>query len=172
MTERPCEKKPDEKQSGEAPPPPRRNWAGAISRDAGAAATAAFVRAGFNDPALVLHWAEITGPEVARIARPVRFSAKDGTLILLAEPAAALFLGHESRALILRINAYLGRAAVSRIKFVQGKLTMKGTSPPPPRPAKALNSSDPSNAYKGPESVKAALQSLARWRAGRAPGNG
>lgn len=151
----------------DAAPPPRRNWAGAISRDAGGAAAAAFVRAGFTDPALVLHWVEIAGPEVARIARPVRFSAKDGTLTLLAEPAAALFLGHESRALMARINSYLGREAICRIKFVQGKLSRAAVPPPPPRPAKILKSSDPSNAYKGPESVKAALQSLARWRAGR-----
>ena len=159
---------PHEKQSGkpaEDTPPPRRNWAASISRDAGATGAAAFARAGFSDPALVLHWPDIAGPEVARIARPVRFSPKDGILTLLAEPAAALFLGHESRALMARINAYLGRPAVLKIKFIQGRLSMKGGAPAPPRPAEILNSSDPANTYRGPDSVKAALQSLARWRA-------
>ena len=170
MAQPPFEKKTPEKQSGE--PAARRNWAGAISRDAGAAATAAFARAGFSDPTLVLRWVEIAGPEVAAIARPVKFSDKDGTLTLLAEPAAALFLGHESRALSGRINAYLGRPAVSRIKFVQGKLSLRSAPPPPPRPAKTMKYSDPSKTYKGPESVKAALMSLARWRAGREPQGG
>ncbi len=152
-------------------PPSRRNWAASVGRDAGATGAAAFVRAGFSDPALVLHWVEIAGAEVARIARPVRFSAKDGTLTLLAEPAAALFLGHESRALAGRINAYLGRPAVTRLKFIQGRLTLRPALPIPPRPATTLDFKDPANTYRGPESVKAALQSLARWRAaGRSQG--
>ena len=135
-----------------------------MGRDLGFAGAAAFARAGFADPALVLQWETIAGADVARIARPVRFSVRDGCLTLLAEPAAALFLGHESRALTARINAYLGREAVGRIKFVQGRLTMKDALPTPLRPAKSINSSDPSNAYKGPGNLKAALQSLARWR--------
>lgn len=157
---------PQDKQAPDDAPPPRRNWAASVGRDAGTTGAAAFVRAGFSDPALVLHWVEIAGAEVARIARPVRFSAKDGTLTLLAEPAAALFLGHESRALAGRINAYLGRPAVSRLKFVQARLTMPPPPPAPPRPAKNVDSADPANTYRGPDGVKAALQSLARWRAG------
>jgi hypothetical protein len=145
----------------------RRNWAASIGQDAGLTSAAVFRRAGFDDPALVLHWPEIAGAEVARIARPIRFSAKDGTLTLLAEPAAALFLGHETRALAGRINAYLGRPAVTRVKFVQGRLTLPPSLPRPPKPATAVNSSDPANTYKGPESLKNALQSLARWRAGQ-----
>jgi hypothetical protein len=145
----------------------RRNWAASIGQDAGLTSAAAFRRAGFDDPALVLHWPEIAGAEVARIARPIRFSAKDGTLTLLAEPAAALFLGHETRALAGRINAYLGRPAVTRVKFVQGRLTLPPSLPRPPKPAAGVNSSDPANTYKGPESLKNALQSLARWRAGQ-----
>jgi hypothetical protein len=161
MTQRP----PKKQSGGDAEDAvPRRNWAASIGRDAGSTAAAAFVRAGFTDPALILHWPEVAGLEVSRIARPVRFSAKDGTLTLLAEPAAALFLGHESRALAARINAYLGRTAVLRIKFVQGRLTTMPAPPAPRRPAKDINSSDPSNAYKGPTALKAALQSLARWR--------
>jgi hypothetical protein len=156
------------RQNGETPPP-RRNWAASVGRDAGASAAAAFVRAGFSDPALVLHWSEIAGTEVARIARPVRFAAKDGVLTLLAEPAAALFLGHESRALAARINAYLGHPAVTRLKFVQGRLTLPPAPPEPPQPAKKVNSTDPANTYRGPESVKAALQNLARWRAANRP---
>jgi hypothetical protein len=169
MAQPPQDKQADQ---GDQAPPPRRNWAASVGRDAGANAAAAFVRAGFNDPSLVLHWSEIAGPEVARIARPVKFAAREGTLTLLAEPAAALFLGHESRALAARINAYLGRPAVTRLKFVQGRLTVPPAPPPPPRATRIINSSDPSNSYKGPESLKTALQSLARWRAASRAGGG
>ncbi len=165
MTQPGSEKQPDKQAGPDAPQAVRRNRAGSIGHEAGPLAAAAFARAGFTDPSLVLRWPEIAGAAVARIARPVRFSQKDGVLTLLAEPGAALFLGHESRALTARINAWAGRNAVSRIKFVQGRLSAPSVSAFPPQPAKNLNSSDPSNAYKGPETVRAALQSLARWRA-------
>ncbi len=152
---------PEKKQTEEIK---RRNWSAPVGRDSGFVGHAAFTRAGFSDPALVLHWVEIAGAEVARIARPVRFSPRDGLLTLLAEPAAALFLGHETRSLTARINAYLGSDMVRKIKFVQGRLTQGPPLPTPPRPATAINSADPANAYRGPADLKAALQSLARWR--------
>ena len=111
----------------------------------------------------MLHWREIAGPEVARIARPFRFSEKDGLLTLTAEPGAAMFLAHEGRALAGRINQWLGRAAVSRIKFVQTKLQQSPRPPAPPKPGKAPNPADPVHSYQGPENLKAALASLARW---------
>jgi hypothetical protein len=163
MTQPPEKKQIEEKKQAEEAP--RRNWAASVGRDAGTLAHAAFIRAGFNDPTLVLRWVEIAGPDVARIARPVRFSARDGLLTLLAEPGAALFLGYESRALAARINAYLGRDVVQKVKFVQGRLSQAPLPPTPRRPVKALNSSDPANGYRGPADLKAALQSLARWRA-------
>jgi hypothetical protein len=146
-------------------PPPRRNWVGAVGADAGVTATQAFARAGFHDPALVLHWTEIAGTEVARLARPLRFSEKDGVLTLLAEPAAALFLGHESRTLAARINAWAGQALVQRVKFVQGRLSQPSAGPAPAKPGKALKNNDPVLGFHGPDALKAALQSLARWRA-------
>ena len=113
-----------------------------------------------------MHWVEIAGAEVARIARPVRFSEKDGALTLMAEPGAALFLSHESRVLAARINSWLGRPAVTKVKFVQGKLRQLPQPPAPPRPGKVPNSADPVHSYRGPDGLKAALESLARWRAG------
>lgn len=148
--------------------PPRRNWSAAVGFDAQRLAGTVFARAGFSDPALVLHWTEIAGPEVARLARPLRFSEKDGTLTLLAEPAAALFLGHETRTLAARINAWLGRPAVTRVKFVQGRLSQRAPLPAPPKPENTPKPGDPALTYRGPEALKAALQSLARWRAGQA----
>ena len=139
--------------------------------DAGTAANLAFARAGFSDPSLVLRWAEIAGSEIARIARPLKFSesASGGVLTLLAEPGAALFLGHDARALASRINAYLGRDTVSRVKFVQGALTLPANPPPPPKPGPVPGKADPVYKYRGPEDLKKALQSLARWRAQSGP---
>ena len=157
---------PRPKQSGKAPdePPARRGRADAITGDATLAASAAFIRAGFRDPTLVLRWKEIAGAEIARIARPLKFQEAGGVLTLLAEPGAALFLGHDARALAARINAYLGRTAVSRVKFVQGSLTVPPAPSRPPKPGPGPENGDPVRGYHGPENLKKALESLARWR--------
>jgi hypothetical protein len=146
--------------------PLRRGRAAALGRDTGGVAAQAFVRMGFTDPALVLRWREIAGPEVARLCLPLRFSegAQGGTLTLKALPGAALFLGHETRSLMTRINQYLGRPAVARLKFVQGAFIPPRPAPVPRRPAAGTASGDPANAYQGPDNLKAALLALARWR--------
>jgi hypothetical protein len=146
---------------------PRRGRAAPVSGDLGMAGGAAFTRAGFSDPSLVLRWTQIAGPEIAHIARPLKFREEDGVLTLLAEPGAALFLGHDARALAERINAYLGRQAVTRVKFVQGALTPTPAAPQLPKPGPAAQAADPVHNYRGPETLKNALQSLARWRTPR-----
>lgn len=147
--------------------PPRRGRATQIGTDARALGAAAFARAGFTDPALILHWETIAGPEVARLAQPVRLAEgpSGGTLTLRAVPGAALFLAHEKRTLCARVNAYLGRPAVTRIVFHQGALL---PLPPPPEGQKQacpLPPSDPSRRYRGPEELAEALTALARRRA-------
>ena len=126
----------------------------------------AFVRAGFTDPALVLRWNEIAGPEVARLAQPVKLAEgpSGGTLTLRAVPGAALFLSHEKRSLCERINAYLGRAAVAQIKFSQGALLQRPAAAKPEKKAGPLPPNDPSRRYQGPEGLAKALQALARRR--------
>ena len=160
---------PGSKQSGTPTeePPLRRGRAQAVAGDATLAGRVAFSRAGFSDPTLVLRWTEIAGTEIARIARPLKFSEASGVLTLLAEPGAALFLGHDARALAGRINAYLGRNAVARIKFVQGMLATQPAAAQPLKPGPAPGPQDPVHKYRGPESLKNALQSLARWRPAR-----
>jgi hypothetical protein len=146
--------------------PPRRNRASAVGGDAGSVATAAFLRAGFSDPTLILRWQEIAGPEVARLARPLKFSdgPSGGTLTLRAAPGAALFLAHEKRALCDRINAYLGRPAVTQLKFSQGAFLPQPPAPQRQKPAGPLPPGDPSRRYDGPEGLTKALQALARRR--------
>jgi hypothetical protein len=146
---------------------PRRNRSEAVMQSAGFIGGAALARAGFRDPTLVLRWDEIAGPELARIARPLKWSegASGGTLTLKAEPGAALFLQHETRALCERINTYLGRAAVSKLRFVQGPLPPKTIHRPAPKRAAAIPPNDPALAYKGKDSLRDALVNLARARA-------
>jgi len=148
------------------PPPQRHNRTRVIGGDASMAAATAFARAGFSDPTLVLRWSEIAGPEVARLAQPLKFSEgpSGGTLTLRAAPGAALFLSHEKRTLCERINAYLGRPAVSQLKFSQGALLPRPPAPKPGKPAHPLPPDDPSRRYHGPEGLARALQALARRR--------
>ena len=147
-------------------PPSRRGRAQPVSSDAGSVANMAFLRAGFTDPTLILRWEEIAGPEVARLARPLKFSdgPSGGTLTLRATPGAALFLAHEKRPLCDRINAYLGRPAVTQLKFSQGAFLPPPPKPPRPKPPGALPPDDPSRRYQGPEGLAKALQALARRR--------
>ena len=146
--------------------PIRSNRALAIGSHAGSVANALLLRAGFGDPTLVLRWQEIAGSEVARLARPLKFSEgpSGGTLTLRAAPGAALFLAHEKRALCDRINAYLGRPAVAQLKFSQGAFLPPPPIPPRQKPAGPLPAGDPSRRYQGPERLAKALQALARRR--------
>lgn len=122
----------------------------------------AFGRAGFSDPSLVLHWERIAGPQVARMCQPVKLVGE--ILTVKALPGAALFLAHEKRELMGRINAYLGRAAVSQIKFLQGGFAVRPASPPPgPKPG-ALPPADPARRFAGPEKLAEALEKLGRRR--------
>lgn len=131
------------------------------------AASAAFRRAGFPDASLLLHWREIAGHEVARVSRPMKFqeTPTGGLLTLVCEPGAALFLGHDARALTGRINAYLGRPVIARVKFTQRTLLAEAPPPPPVSPpGPPPGPDDPLYRYRGPEPLKAALDRLARWQ--------
>ena len=152
----------------------RRNRSEPVGRQAGDLGSSALARMGFRDPTLVLRWDDIAGKDIARIARPLKFSedANGGTLTLRAEPGAALFLQHETRQLCERINAYLGRAAVTKLRFVQGPLAQKLIHSPPPKRSVHAPPGDPALSYKGPDSLREALVNLARARAPRVPSRG
>lgn len=89
---------------------------------------------------LVQSWDEIAGERLAqstrpeKIAWPRRLSDDDpfepATLVIACEGAAALRLQHETGEIIARVNAFLGFAAIGRIRIVQ-----KPVAPAPkPRP--------------------------------------
>ncbi|MSP93769.1 MAG: DUF721 domain-containing protein [Alphaproteobacteria bacterium] len=88
-------------------------------------AAAALTRAGFADATLVLRWPEIVGPDVARLTEPVRLQAgpEGAVLTLKCETGAAVFLQHQTRSLIERLNSYLGSGRIARVKFVPGSLS-------------------------------------------------
>jgi hypothetical protein len=167
MAQSPKDKLPEE-------PPPRRNRSEPVSRAINIVGGAALARAGFRDATLVLRWDEIAGPELARIARPLKWSEgpSGGTLTLKAEPGAALFLQHETRALCERINTYLGRQAVTKLRFAQGALPPKTIHRQAPKRAAAIPPNDPALSYKGKDSLRDALVNLARARATAKQTNG
>ena len=116
---------------------PRRNWVRGVSETAMDEAGGAFARAGFPDPGLVLRWAEIAGPAVARLARPVKWQedTAGATLTLKCEAGAAVLLQHQTRELIQRLNAYLGANRIGRLKFVAGEIAQ--TKEPSDHPSRA-----------------------------------
>lgn len=150
-------------------PPERRGWAGQIAPDIMAVAGAAFAQKGFSDPALILQWEKIAGAETARLCRPLRLSQgpQGAVLTLMAEPAAAVFLLHESRSLCERINTYFGHPVVARLRFVQAALAQRPPLPKPIRPAAEMTQDDPAREFEGPEGIREALWRLARARHNR-----
>ena len=78
---------------------------------------------------LVQAWDEIAGPRLARMTRPERIAwprrlteydpFEPATLIIACEGSAALHVQHEAGEIVGRVNAFLGFAAIGRIKIVQ-----------------------------------------------------
>jgi len=143
----------------------RRNRTEAIGRMSAIAAEA-FRRAGFTDPTLVLRWSEIVGPEIARFAEPFKLSdgPSGGVLTLRAEPAASVFLQHQTRSLCERINAFLGRPAIAKLRFVTGAVSAPPEPRRPSKPPAEPPRGDPATGFVGPDPLKSALVNLARAR--------
>ena len=118
----------------------KRGWAQAAGEGLLGHAAGALARAGFSDASLVLRWSEIVGGQIARVARPVKWQdgPEGAVLTLRCEAGAAVLLQHETRALIGRLNAYLGAGRIARLKLVPGEL-----SPLPEPPDHPLPLSDP-----------------------------
>jgi hypothetical protein len=114
---------------------PRHGWARAAGEGVLTEASGAFARAGFKDATLLLRWPAIVGPHIARIARPVKWQdgSEGAILTLRCESGAAVLLQHQTRALVEKLNAYLGAGRVARLKLVPG--TLPDTPEPPKHPA-------------------------------------
>jgi hypothetical protein len=152
-----------EKREQEGLPARRRGWAHPAGEGAHPWTAGAFARAGFADASLVLRWAEIVGDDVARVARPVKLQkdAEGAVLTLKCEPGALVLLQHETRALLRRLNAYLGANRIARLKLVAGQL--QGGLDLPKHPL--AGRSDGLDASTGPP-LSQALERLGRRRKG------
>ena len=115
---------------------PRHGWARAAGEGVLGEARVAFARAGFTDATLLIRWPEIVGPQIARIALPQRWQdgPEGAVLTLKCEAGAAVLLQHQTRMLIERLNTYLGRGRIKRLKLVPGRLTPRAEPPGHPRP--------------------------------------
>lgn len=88
--------------------------------------------------ALVHSWEEIAGPRLAASTRPEKIAwprrageddpYEPATLVIACEGASALHLQHETGEVIARVNAFLGFAAIARIRIVQKPVA--GTAKP------------------------------------------
>ncbi|MCH8858086.1 MAG: DUF721 domain-containing protein [Proteobacteria bacterium] len=153
------------KKSQGASPGERRAWPGAAGTDVLNHTASALARAGFTDPALVLRWSEIAGEAVARAARPTKLQeAADGAVLTLrCEPGAAVFLQHETRSLVDRLNAYLGTGRIARIRLKTG--TIQTPEDIPNHPARALPAQDaPKEGHRGELGLAATLEHFEEMR--------
>lgn len=91
---------------------------------------------------LVQSWEEIVGPRLADSTRPEKIlwprrAGEDdpfepATLVVACEGAAALHLQHQTGEIIARINAFLGFAAIGRVRILQKPVAAH--KPPKRRP--------------------------------------
>lgn len=88
---------------------------------------AASAKKGFAQSRLLTQWAEVAGPEIAAIARPVEVSYGRGglgaTLTLLTTGAQAPMLEMQKTQLRERVNAVYGYNAIARIRITQTAAT-------------------------------------------------
>ena len=81
---------------------------------------------GFAVSRLLTHWAEVAGPDIAQIARPVEVSYGRGfgaTLTLLTTGAQAPMLEMQKEVIRERVNACYGYGAIQKLRITQTSAT-------------------------------------------------
>ena len=130
---------------------------------------------GFAVTRLLTQWAEVAGPDMARITRPVKVGyGREGmgaTLTLLVAPAHAPMVQMDLPRLKDRVNAAYGYAAIARISLTQTATTgfAEGQAQFTPAAPKPLSAPDPAlqaaaRAVAAPlkdDALRAALEALA-----------
>ena len=124
---------------------------------------------------LVQSWEELAGARLARSSRPEKIlwprrlheddPFEPATLVIACEGAAALHLQHETGEIIGRVNAFLGFAAIGRIRIVQKPVaTGPRHARPKMRPLDQDETRSLSNAVSGIEDddLRASLERLGR----------
>ena len=100
-------------------------------------------RAGIS-ASLLQSWDEVVGAKLAGATRPhkvqwPRRASEDdpfepATLTIAADPSVAFILQHETSEVIARVNAFLGFAAIARIRIVQKPVGQRETAKGPAAP--------------------------------------
>ncbi len=102
-----------------------------------------FAKQGFASGALVTHWPEIVGEEIAAHAEPLKLQWPRGgegvapepaTLVLRVEGPVAIEIQHLSGVILERVNRFLGWRAVSRLALRQAPLARRRARRPPAAP--------------------------------------
>lgn len=131
---------------------------------------------GFAVSRVLTGWAEIAGPDIAAIARPVDIGYGRGgfgaTLTVLTTGAQAPILEMQKERLRERVNAVYGYNAISRIRITQTAATgfaegQAEFAPPPGRPAVAVSQTAAAGAEQAvrpiaDDGLRAALERLGR----------
>jgi hypothetical protein len=144
---------------------------------------AAAGRRGFAEARLLTHWAEIAGPDLAAVSRPVKLTRgrghAGGTLTVLIDGAHAPAVQMLLPMLRERVNAACGHGAVERIRitqtagggFAEPAAPYRPAAPPSPPPERIAAVRQALSSI-GDDGLRAALETLARnVLSGRSPRN-
>jgi hypothetical protein len=107
---------------------------------------------------ILADWEAIVGPALAAVTAPRRLSA--GCLTIGCGGPMAMELQHLSEPLIGRINAHLGKIAVTRLRLLQD-FTPPPAPPPRPKPPASAGASE-AVAGLPPGELRDALEGLGR----------
>ncbi len=98
-------------------------------------------RAGIN-LSLIQAWEDVVGPQIGLVSRPLRIlwprraheddPFQPATLIIGCEGMAAMRIQHSTGEIIARVNAFLGFAAIARIRIEQKAVS--AVAPKKPKP--------------------------------------
>ena len=112
------------------------NGPGGIAALVSRIARPAFAKSSPGTAQMVEAWPSIVGPALAVVTTPRRLT--QGTLTITCSGPVAMELQHLSNELLGRINQYLGRQSVHRLRFLQTQTQApRGTLKPRPAPSKA-----------------------------------
>jgi hypothetical protein len=101
-------------------------------------------------------WQAIVGPAIAAVTTPRKLFA--GSLTIVCSGPMALELQHLADQLIARINAHLGKIAVTRLRFIQDVQPASPAAVPPRR--RALAAARAAVADLPPDALRDALELL------------
>ncbi len=126
---------------------------------------------GFAVSRLLTHWAEVVGPDIAAIARPVEISYGRGfgaTLTVLTSGAQAPMLEMQKDRIRDRVNTCYGYAAVQKVRitqtaatgFAEGQAVFQPAPAQHPKPAKVTREAKEAAAAVHDAGLREALERL------------